>query len=153
MAERTDNEQHLRLLATFHYIVAGFIALFAFFPLIHVAIGWFLVHAPPPKHGEPPPAFIGWFFMVLGGALFLLGESFAVCVAVAGRFISTRCGYWFVFVIACLQCGFFPFGTILGVFTIVVLSKPTVKEIFGLRVSEQPGQPSNQALQRTGPDV
>ena len=138
MVERTDSEQHLRLLAIFHYVVAGFIALFALFPPIHVVVGWFLVHAPPPKQGEPPPAFIGWLFMLLGGAFFLLGQSFAVAVAIAGRFITARSRYWFVFVVACLQCGFFPFGTVLGVFTIVVLSKPPVKEMFGLGVREQP---------------
>ena len=31
---------------------------------------------------------------------------------------------------------FFPFGTALGVFTIVVLSRPAVKQIFGVGVSE-----------------
>ncbi len=28
------------------------------------------------------------------------------------------------------SCVFIPFGTILGVFTIIVLSRPTVKEVF-----------------------
>ena len=137
MVARADNEQHLRLLAIFHYVVAGFTALFALFPLIHFAVGWFILHAPPPKTGEPPPAFVGWLFMALGAGFFLLGESFAACVVAAGRFIGARRRYWFVFVMACLQCGFFPFGTVLGVFTIVVLSRPSVKEMFGLTVSEQ----------------
>ena len=69
--------------------------------------------------------------------IFLLGESFAACVGAAGRCIRSRTCYWFVFVMACLQCGFFPFGTVLGVFTIVVLSRPSVKEMFGLSASEQ----------------
>jgi hypothetical protein len=92
---------------------------------------------PPPKQGEPPPAFIGRLFMGLGAGFFLLGESFAACVGAAGRCIRSRTCYWFVFVMACLQCGFFPFGTVLGVFTIVVLSRPSVKEMFGLSASEQ----------------
>ncbi len=138
MVERTDNEQHLRLLAIFHYVVAGLTALIALFPLIHFAVGWFLIHAPPPSQGEPPPAFVGWIFMGFGAGFFLLGESFAACVVAAGRCIRSRTRYWFVFVMACLQCGFFPFGTVLGVFTIVVLSKPSVKQMFGLPISEQP---------------
>ena len=130
-----DNEDHLRLLALFHYVVGGITAIFALFPLIHFTIGWFLLHAPPPKTGEPPPAFIGYLFMAFGAGFFLLGECFAACVVVAGHCIRSRTRYWFVFVMACLQCAFFPFGTVLGVFTIVVLSRPSVKQLFGLRVA------------------
>src|SRR5437870_1116960 len=122
MVERTDNEQHLRLLEIFHYVVAGITALFSLIPLFHVVFGWFMLHTPPPKQGEPPPAWFAWFFISLGLLLITLGESFAACVFAAARCIHSRTHYWYVFVIACLQCGFFPFGTVLGVFTIVVLS-------------------------------
>jgi predicted membrane channel-forming protein YqfA (hemolysin III family) len=141
MTLESDDEQHLRLLGIFHYVVGALTALFALFPLIHFSLGLFFVLAPPhstQQQGGPPPAIIGWFFMIIGGMFFLLGESFAGCVFAAGRFIRCRRRYWFVFVVACLQCAFFPFGTALGVFTIVILSRPSVKEIFGLGVSEQP---------------
>src|SRR5262245_25721184 len=121
MVTPSNDDQHLRLLSTFHYVVAGLTALFALFPLIHVALGWFFLHAPPPKQGEPPPAFVGYIFMVFGAAFFLLGQSFAACVFAAGRCIHSRTRYWFVFVMACFQCAFFPFGTVLGVFTLIVL--------------------------------
>ena len=135
----SDDEQHLRLLGIFHYVVGALTALFAMIPLIHFSLGLFFVLAPPHStQGGPPPAFIGWFFMILGGTLFLCGESFAGCVFAAGRFIRSRCRYWFVFVVACLQCAFFPFGTVLGVFTIVVLSRPSVKQLFALEQSDQP---------------
>jgi hypothetical protein len=138
MVERSDNEQHLRLLVIFHYVVAGLTALFALFPLMYVAMGWFFLHAPPPKQGEPPPPFVGYFIIGVGTVLFLLGQSFAACVFAAGRCIRSRTRYWFAFVMACFQCAFFPFGTVLGVFTIIVLSRPSVKQLFGLTVSEQP---------------
>jgi membrane protein YqaA with SNARE-associated domain len=38
--------------------------------------------------------------------------------------------YWFAFAIACVECLFIPFGTILGVFTIIVLSREPVKALF-----------------------
>ncbi len=128
----SDDDQHLRLLGIFHYVVAGITALFALLPLLYVAMGWFFMHAPPPKHGEPPPVWVGWIFIGLGGVFFLLGESFAACVFASARCLRARKHYWFIFVIACLQCGFFPFGTVLGVFTIVVLSRPSVKQMLGL---------------------
>ena len=43
----------------------------------------------------------------------------------------------FCFVIACLACMQMPLGTILGVFTIIVLARPSVKEMFD-RSSAQP---------------
>jgi hypothetical protein len=36
----------------------------------------------------------------------------------------------FVFVVACCECLFMPFGTILGVFTIILLSRESVKSAF-----------------------
>jgi hypothetical protein len=110
------------------------------FPLIHFSLGLFFVLAPPHSTQQQgaPPAIIGWFFMIIGGMFFLLGESFAACVFAAARFIRSRRRYWFIFAVACLQCAFFPFGTALGVFTIVVLSRPSVKQLFGLGVTEQP---------------
>jgi hypothetical protein len=137
----SDDEEHLRLLSIFHYVVGALTALFALFPLIHFALGLFFFLAPPhptSQQGGPPPAIIGWFFMIFGGALFVLGECFAACVIAAGQFIRSRRRYWFVFGIACMQCAFFPFGTALGVFTIVVLSRPSVKQMFGTGVSEPP---------------
>ena len=138
MVERNDNEQHLWVLGIFHYVVAALTALFALLPLFYFAMGWFFLHAPPPKHGEPPPAFVGYLFMGIGAVLFLLGQSFAACVFAAGRCIRSRKYYWFVFIMACFQCAFFPFGTVLGVFTIVVLSRPAVKQLFGIAVGELP---------------
>ena len=32
---------------------------------------------------------------------------------------------------AALSCAFFPFGTVLGVFTIIVLQKDSVRQLFG----------------------
>ena len=127
-----QDEEHLRLLAIFHYIVGGLAALFSCFPLFHVGLGCLLLNAPAPAHGQPPPPLFGWFMIALGAAFFLIGEAMAVCILLAGRFIRQRRRYWFVFVNACVECLFMPFGTILGVFTVIVLSRHPVKEMFGV---------------------
>jgi hypothetical protein len=54
----------------------------------------------------------------------------AICILIAGRCLSRRKGYSFALVIACIECLFVPFGTILGVFTIVALSRESVKALF-----------------------
>jgi len=127
-----DAEQ-LNLLAIFHYVVGGLAALFSFFPLLYSVIGGFLLYAaehPSRSNQEPPPAFLGWIFIVLGAICFLAGVTGAICILIAGRCLSCRKGYSFALVIACIECLFVPFGTILGVFTIVALSRDSVKVLF-----------------------
>jgi hypothetical protein len=128
-----DNE-HLRLLAIFHYVVAGLAALFSLFPLLYTTVGTIFVFAArhgTPKPGEElPPEFLGWIFVVLGLLLFLLGIAMAICILIVGRCLSRRKHYTFALVMACIECLFIPFGTILGVFTIIALSRESVKELF-----------------------
>ena len=121
-----DTEQ-LNLLAIFHYVVAGLAALFSFFPLLYTAVGVIFIFAA--RHGtakpgeELPPEFLGWIFAVLGSVLFVIGIAMAICILIAGRSLALRKRYSFALVIACIECLFVPFGTILGVFTIVALSR------------------------------
>ena len=126
--------EHLRLLAIFHYVVAGLAALFSLFALLYTMVGSIFIFAArhgTPKPGEElPPEFLGWIFIALGLLLFLLGIAMAICISIAGRCLSRRKCYTFALVIACLECLFIPFGTILGVFTIVALSRESVKALF-----------------------
>ena len=134
-----QDEQHLRLLSIFYYVVGGLTALLACFPLIHLGLGLAMLFSPEflsGKAGEqPPPAIIGGLFTCIGGVMFLFGQALAVSTILSGRFLARRKRYWFVFVIACLQCALFPFGTVLGVFTIIVLSRESVKPLFNITTS------------------
>jgi hypothetical protein len=128
------DEEHLQLLAIFHYVVAGVAALFSFLPLLYTTVGAIFIFAA--RHGmakpgeDLPPEFLGWIFAVLGALLFLIGIAMAICILIAGRSLALRKRYSFAFVMACIECLFIPFGTILGVFTIVVLSRESVKALF-----------------------
>jgi hypothetical protein len=128
-----QDEEHLKLLAIFHYVVAGLVAMVACFPLIHLALGLFLVLAPKAMlqpGQQPPPAFFGWILVVMAGLFILIGWTLAILILTAGRFLSKRKHHSFCFVIACIECMFIPFGTVLGVFTILVLSRESVKPMF-----------------------
>ena len=129
-----QDREHLRLLAIFHYIVAGLAALFSLFPLLYTTVGaifiFFACHGTPKPGEELPPEFIGWIFAVIGSLLFLLGIAIAICILIAGRSLAKRTRYWFAFVMASIESLFIPFGTILGVFTIIVLSRESVKALF-----------------------
>ena len=137
-----DTEQ-LNLLAIFHYIVAGLAAIFSFFPLLYTALGVIFIFAA--RHGtakpgeELPPEFLGWIFAVLGSVLFVIGIAMAICILMAGRSLALRKRYSFALVIACIECLFVPFGTILGVFTIVALSREPVRALFSKASAQAPG--------------
>ena len=127
-----QDEEHLRLLSLFHYIVGGLMALFACIPILHITIGVLMIASPTflGSHGNAPPPFMGWFFVILGSVFVLFGWLTAALVMYSGRCLSRRKHYLFSLIVAGLCCFFVPLGTILGVFTIIVLLRPTVKELF-----------------------
>jgi hypothetical protein len=123
-----DDVQHLRYLTIAHYIGAAITALFACFPLIYLSIGLiFLLKLPD---GEQLPVQIFGLMFALIGGMVVLGWAFAALIFVAGRSLAARKRYTFCFVVAALCCASFPLGTVLGVFTILVLTRPTVKAMF-----------------------
>ncbi|MCM2314307.1 MAG: hypothetical protein NDJ92_04030 [Thermoanaerobaculia bacterium] len=128
-----QNEEHLRLLSIFHYVVAAFAALFALFPLIHLVIGIAILTGSFPSDGIDSEArWVGGFFVAFASVWILAGTAFAVAVFLAGRNLARRTRYTFCLVVGGIECMFVPFGTVLGVLTIIVLMKEPVKAIFGV---------------------
>jgi hypothetical protein len=137
---------HVRLLAIFHYVLAGLAVVGSFLPGLYVAMGWALLSGTSfvgkNSNATPPPPQIGWIFIALGVALMAAALGFAVLVLMAGRFLSRTRHWTYCIVTAALSCALFPFGTILGVFTIVILVKPEVKAAFeGGRPAAPPPPP------------
>ena len=132
MNDNTD-QRHLELLSIFHYIVGGVMALFACIPLIHFSIGLVLISgAIGNNNGSTPPQWFGIIFAIMGGAFFIIGEAIAALVIYSGSQLKKRTKYMFSFVLACIMCMFMPFGTVLGIFTIIVLSRESVKKMYGI---------------------
>lgn len=127
----SEDLNHLKLLSIFHYVVGGLTALFSCFPLIHVTIGLLMISG---KLGAPdtpePPELVGWIFAVMGGLFVLAGWALAFCMVMAGRKLAQRKSRIFCLVIAGIECMVMPFGTILGVLTLVVLTKASVQRLF-----------------------
>jgi hypothetical protein len=130
-----QNENYLDILSIFHYVVAGLVALFACIPFLHVFIGLFMIIGGCVSRSAEGciPVFIGLIFIVIAGTVILCGWTLAFCIFIAGRNLKKRKHYMYCLVIAGLSCLFMPFGTVLGVFTIIVLTRPGVKEqLFGV---------------------
>ena len=126
------DEEHLRLLSIFHYILAAVTAFFSLFPIIHIVIGLVMIYAPEEmgSHGTAPPPALGWMFVVMGSVIIVLGETMAILQLFAGRFLARRTHPTYCFVVACIECLSVPLGTTLGVFTIITMTRPSVKELF-----------------------
>jgi hypothetical protein len=130
-----QDQEQLRLLSIFHYVIGGLMALAACLPIIHLCFGIAMIVQPDafkgnrPEQDFPLQAF-GWFFVAFASVAILIGWTCAVLVVVAGRNLARHRHYTFCIVIAAVACMFVPLGTILGVFTIIVLLRPSVKALF-----------------------
>jgi hypothetical protein len=130
----TEDEQHLRWLSIAHYVLGALYGLFNL--LIFVFIGlmvWMPAYTRAvPRRGSPelpPQMFMGIMATFLAFTL-LWSLALVACIFLTGRYLAKRKHYVFCFVVAALNCMWFPVGTVVGVFTIIVLSRPSVKAVF-----------------------
>lgn len=125
-----EDLEHLRLLSIFHYVMAALTALFTLIPVVHLLFGMALSFGWGDFDHDAPPAFVGWLLSCIAGMFILLGGTYAVCLVIAGRSLARHRNWVFCMVIAGISCTVMPVGTILGVFTMVVLNKPSVRALF-----------------------
>ena len=126
-----QDEKYLDLLSTFHYVVGSLAALFSCVFLIHIAIGIAIVfgdHRGQNHH----PSFLAWFIILFPSVAILAGWTLSGFIIAAGRRLKRRTSYTFCLVMADIECIFMPFGTVLGIFTIIILIKEPVKSLFSV---------------------
>jgi hypothetical protein len=124
-----QDEEHLRLLSILYYVKGGLTAFgTCFFGGYAVILGTALTAASQSHNG--PPVFVGPLVFVLVGFVVLLIGALAALTIMAGRNLARRKHYTFCFIMAAILCLSVPLGTALGVFTMVVLLRPSVKQLF-----------------------
>lgn len=128
--DRAKDEKQLDQLSLGFKIYAAINALFSSFPIIHLIIGIMIVSGALDGGTDAPPEFFGWFFIIIASFFILIGYAVSICNFFAGRFLKERRNYTFCFVMSCINCTFMPIGTVLGIFSILVLARDSVKEIF-----------------------
>ena len=134
MAEQ--DAQHVNVLAVFHYVLGGLQLALPFCLSAHLFMGLVFMLAPEQFNDDEMPReialFFGAMFVVIPAVAMLAGWLLGALTIYAGRCLHTRRRYRFCFVIACIQCAFVPLGTVLGVFTVLVLMRPRVRDMFGM---------------------
>jgi hypothetical protein len=128
------DREHLRMLAAFHFVLAGLMILGIGFLFLHHHFMSAFFDNPEmwknQKSSGPPPQFFQafvWFYIFMG---FILVLAAALNFA-SGLFLNHRTHRMFSIVVGGLNCLHFPFGTTLGVFTIVVLARDSVRTLYG----------------------
>jgi hypothetical protein len=123
---KVDND-HLKLLATLHFIAAGLGVLGILSLFLNHAIFEKAVSDARMMQNQPDPFdILPWIYLGLGAWYALSG----LLNAVAGSFIRDRKHRLFCLIVSGVNCLHFPLGTALGVFTMIVLARGSVRQIF-----------------------
>lgn len=134
-----EDIRYLNLLGVFHFVVASIVGLLSCLPLINLFIGIPMLKDVPYalKEGEffSQTILAPLMFILLPVGLAVVGWMFAIAIAINGYYIKSRQWLTYCLVIGGIETVFMPFGTVLGVFTIVLLTKTNIKNLFDLETS------------------
>jgi hypothetical protein len=137
MSESEDRQalvdgEHLRVLSIAYIISACLDWLFSLLGLLYALFGLFILKASSADPGSegPPPVFVAWLFGLIGSGLFVTMIVFGILKFLVHRRLRERRSRVFCLVVAAFSCIWMPYGTILGVFTFVVLCRYSVVRAF-----------------------
>lgn len=125
--------EHLRVLAILHFVSAGLALAGLCFIALHYWIMQTVMTDPEfvklAKSSPPPREFFAIFkiFYLVMGAWFVLS---GVVNVLSGIFLRQRKNRVFSMVVAGFNCLYMPLGTVLGVFTFVVLGRDSVVALY-----------------------
>lgn len=134
-----EDESHLHLLSVFHFVMGGLYVLGLGFVGLHFLMMRMFMTQPhsapvtvpaggsptPPSAAMPPEIMTIMIVFYIVAAVMI--ASLATGNILAGFWLKKHVQHTLTFVVAAINCAFFPFGTVLGIFTIIVLQRPTVK--------------------------
>lgn len=76
------------------------------------------------------PFNFGWIFVIIGGIGLIFCVTLGILTLLASKYLKEVKNYNFIFAIAIVNCLTGVLGILLGVFTLVELTKPEVKKLF-----------------------
>ncbi|HEB59683.1 MAG TPA: hypothetical protein ENJ01_10695 [Gammaproteobacteria bacterium] len=142
---RVLDEEHLRLLAIFHFVYGGFTLVMALVMLMYTGIFSMFLSNPAFSDGSADVAMAGdiiGIFIGVFGVIAFLSFIYGIGLIVSGVLMRKRKARLFSFIMAIPNLIAIPWGTLLSVFTLIVLSRETVKSMY---TAAQVGAPSSPA--------
>jgi hypothetical protein len=119
----------LRVLVILEFIWGGLTLLASCFSFFYIGLGIVFVAGAGGSANGPAEMF-GPLFIVIGSVSLLLIVGTSVLAFLSASFISNRKNRVFCIVVSAFHCLGFPFGTALGIFGLIMLLKPSVKDLF-----------------------
>jgi hypothetical protein len=128
VAQNVPQQKHnyLDILSVFHYVNGGLAMILALAALGFLGIG--LGGATDWGDRWQPEA--GCSIIAIMILILILVGGYAVLNLLTGRAIQTRRGYVLCLLTSAVNCLNMPIGTLLGVFTLVLLADPEVRPLF-----------------------
>lgn len=131
--QRAVDTDHLRLLAIFHLVAGGLGLLGVLGLIVHYLIFREVINDPNiwkmvPNAPQPQQMWVA--FEMLYAFMAVMMIAFAVVNLISGLCIRARKYRTFSLVVAALNCLQLPLGTMLGIFTFVVLLRDSVRETY-----------------------
>ena len=131
------DSEHIKLLSIFHFVVAGLALGGIAFLFLHYAMMNHVFSNPDlwksQKETMPSPrefmkVFV-WFYIFMG----IIFVAAFILNLLSGIFLHRRRHRIFSMVVGGLNCLQIPFGTLLGIFTIIVLSRDSIRATYANR--------------------
>lgn len=127
---------HLRLLSIFHFVWGGLSVLGGIFMIGYIFLMQSIMRSASAAGSGTSPAQFDSMMTIIGMIYAIFGTLYiilAICNFFCGRFLSSRRHRTFILIISGINCIGIPLGTTLGIFTFIVLLRPSVTAEFNRR--------------------
>jgi len=132
--EEYTNNEHLRLLSIFYFVFGGLSLFIAFILLIYlVVLGAIFTNTTVRESIESSGTNLDTPLNIVAAAFIfaiLLVTTVGILQIMAGYKLRKKTHRTFTMVVGAITLPSFPLGTALGVFTIIVLTRPSVVEMY-----------------------
>jgi len=134
MLSETDRA-HLKTLAICWYVVCGLQAVFGLGgSVVYAAMGVVVMNA---EHAQDPEAMktLGMFMIIFGLVFAPISALLAFLSFLTAKGLGQFKRRPLIYVMASLVCLSVPIGTLLGVFTFIIMGRPAVKDAFAAQAA------------------
>lgn len=129
-ADRERDTGHLKILAIFYYVGAAWSVLVAIGGILYLSFAETPIVNPGDAAEVHSAEIANPMIHAIGGGMLAWGVLGALFYFLTARGLTTGGYQALIYVVAILTLLSFPLGTILGVFTLVVMNRPSVKARF-----------------------
>ena len=129
-----DKKQYLQYLAIGHYVMAAMALVFGSIPILQILAGLFMatdVLGSVVRDVPTAGLAAGVIFMLIGLIYVLAAWVYGLFMIKAAKALKEQRNHNLCVVMAAVSCLFVPVGTVLGIFTLLVLLDDDVKAAFG----------------------